>query len=306
MEQVLEIPSKGGKKALLGTIVHHVLELMAKGSKVGRNFGIITDHVKLLEICWARYIKENPNFELKPADKKFCLKSIEKVLNTSYDPRNLKVLHTEKQFKIPLTGGEFSYEYYDIVKSTVEKGTHEIRGTIDLITEVDKDTLEIVDWKTGSRKCWNSGELKEYEYLADKDIQLRMYDLACSMIFPQYKHRLLTIHFINDGGPFTVSFDDNDRKETLDRIKNVFKSVKWNQLPTRIKETKADEKWKCKSVCYFGKTTTQAGCSICDTIHSYMIGNGIDATISQIASIKNNKAVSSDKLTSNRRNNFDE
>jgi hypothetical protein len=41
-------------------------------------------------------------------------------------------------------------------------------------------------------------------------------------------------------------------------------------------------------------------------IHSYMIGNGIDATISQIASIKNNKAVSSDKLTSNRRNNFDE
>lgn len=306
MEQILEIPSKSGKKALLGTIVHHVLELMAKGSKIGRNFGVITDHVKLLDICWNRYIKENPTMTMKPADKKFCLQSIEKVLGTQYDPRSLKVLFTEKQFRIPLTTEGFKYEYYDIINGSVEKGNYEIRGTIDLITEVDKDTIEIIDWKTGSRKCWNSGEVKEYDYLQSKDIQLRMYDFACSMLFPQYKNRLLTIHFINDGGPFTVAFDNDQREETVNLIKNTFNSIKWNHLPTRIKESKADEKWKCKSVCHFGKTMTAAGCSICDTVHSYMIGNGIDNTIDQINKIKQIRSENKLKLTSNRRNTFDE
>lgn len=306
MEQILELPSKSGKKALLGTIVHHVLELMAKGSKVGRKFGLITDHIKLLDICWNRYVKENPTMELKPADKKFCLKTIEKVLNTSYDPRNLKVLFTEKQFRIPLTADGFKYEFYNLVNGSFERGNYEIRGTIDLITEVDSDTIEIIDWKTGSRKCWNSGEVKEYDYLQSKDIQLRMYDLATHMIFPQYKNRLLTIHFINDGGPFTVSFDDEQRKETLDIIKKSFDSIKWNQLPSRIKDTRADEKWKCKSVCHFGKTLTNAGCSVCDTIHSYMVGNGIDETLVQINKLKTAKAQNQTKLTSNRRNTFEE
>lgn len=305
MEQILEIQSKSGKKALLGTIVHHVLELMAKGSKVNRTFGIINDHVKLLDICWNRYVKENPSMPLKPADKKFCLQTIEKVLGTQYDPRKMKILFTEKQFRIPLIGNGFSYEYYDIVKGSVEKGNYEIRGTIDLITEVDKDTIEIVDWKTGSRKCWNSGEVKEYEYLQSKDIQLRMYDLACSMIFPQYRNRMLTMHFVNDGGPFTVSFDNEQRKETLDMIKTYFHTIKWNQLPARIKDTKASERWKCKSVCHFGKTKTEAGCSICDTVHSYMVGNGIDETIGQISKIKKTKEVEKSNLTSNRRNTFE-
>jgi len=306
MEQILELPSKSGKKALLGTIVHHVLELMAKGSKTNRDFGLIVDHNKLLDICWNRYIKENPDMVMKPADKKFCLKTIEKVLGTQYDPRKMKILFTEKQFKIPLLMDGFKYEYYDLVKGSIDKGNYEIRGTIDLITEVDKDTIEIVDWKTGSRKCWNSGEVKEYEYLQSKDIQLRMYDLACSMIFPQYKNIILTIHFINDGGPFTVSFDESQRKETIDIIKNSFNAIKWNQLPSRIKDTKASDRWKCKSVCHFGKTLTNAGCSICDTIHSYAVGNGIDKTVSQINALRAAKATEKAKLTSNRRNTFEE
>ena len=52
MEQILELPSKSGKKALLGTIVHHVLELMAKGSKTNRDFGLIVDGaVIIVEAC---------------------------------------------------------------------------------------------------------------------------------------------------------------------------------------------------------------------------------------------------------------
>jgi len=304
MEQVLEIPSKAGKKAFLGTIVHHVLELMAKGSMVKRNFGFITDHKKLLDICWNRYTKESPEFNLKDSDKKFCIKTIEKVLNTSYDPRRLNVIATEYQFKIPMKSKDFNFEYYDLTKGTVEKGQYEIRGTIDLITELDKDTLEIIDWKTGSRKCWNTGDLKEYEYLYSKDVQLKMYDLATSILFPQYKNRVLTIHYINDGGPFTVNFDDNDRASTEKMIKETFNSIKWNQMPSRIKETKASDRWKCKSTCYFGKTLTKSGASLCDTIHSYAIGNGIDDTLLKVSKMKKEKAFANEVKTSNRRNSF--
>ena len=306
MEQILELPSKSGKKALLGTIVHHVLELMAKGRKNGRTEGLVNDHKKLLEICWSRYERENSEIVLKAADKKFCLTTLEKVLGTRYDPRNLNVLFTEYQFKIPIPHQGFNFEYYDIIKGSVEKGQYEIRGTIDLVTEIDKDTLEIVDWKTGSRKCWNTGEVKEYDYLHSKDVQLRMYDLACSFMFPQYKTRLLTIHFVNDGGPFTVSFDDKDRQETIEMVRNCFNSIKWNQMPSRIKETKASDKWKCKSVCHFGKTKTADGCSICDTIHSYALGHGIDATVTEINKVKKAKEFEKSKLTNNRRNQFDE
>lgn len=305
MEQVLELPSKGGKKAMLGTIVHHVLELMAKGKKLGHSEGFIFDHIKLLDICWNRYCKENQEMALKGADKKFCLKSIEKVLDSHYDPRKLNVLHTEKQFRIPLESKDFSFEFYDILKGTVEKGCYEIRGTIDLITQVDKDTIEVIDWKTGSRKCWNTGEEKEFDYLQSKDIQLRMYDLACYFLFPEYKNRMLTINFINDGGPFTVTFDDESRKETLNIIKNMFKTISWNQLPSRLKETKASESWKCKSVCHFGKTMTSAGCSICDTVHSYVLGNGIDQTIVEMDRVKKKQEKQKEAKTSERRNVFE-
>jgi len=304
IEQILELPNKSGKKALLGTIVHHVLELMAKGKRLGHSEGFIFDYEKLLDICWKRYTIENPQFEFKNADKKFCLKSVRTVIESQYNPKNLNVLFTEKQFKIPLAGKDFEYNYYDIINGTVEKGNYEIRGTIDLITELDDNTIEIIDWKTGSRKCWNTGECKEYEYLKSKDIQLRVYDLACSIIFPQYKNRLLTIDFINDGGPFTVTFSDEDRNETVNIINNIFKSIKWNQLPSRIKDTDASNRWKCKSVCHFGKTMTNAGCSICDTIHSYAIGNGIDQTIVEIDKIKKQKAINAVSRTSDRRNTF--
>jgi hypothetical protein len=123
-------------------------------------------------------------------------------------------------------------------------------------------------------------------------------------MFPQYKNRLLTIHFINDGGPFTVAFSDEDRKETLSIIEKTFKNIKWNQLPTRLKESNASDRWKCKSVCHFGKTKTAAGCSICDTIHSYVVGNGIDQTILEIDKLKKSKQELKNK-TSDRRNVFE-
>jgi len=306
LESILQIPSGSGKKALLGTIVHHVLEIMAKANKLGHKDDLFTDHKKLFEICWDRYKKENAGkIDLnEKADKKFCILSIEKIINSSYNPTKLNVLHTEKQFRIPLTMPGFTFEYYDVLSKKTTSGNYEIRGTIDLITKVSDETLEIIDWKTGSRKSWETGELKDYDYFASNDIQLRMYDLATYMLFPQYKNRLLTIHFVNDGGPFTVCFDDAQRAETLEIIKKYFNTIKGNNLPSRIKEVEPSQSWKCKSTCHFGKTKTQNGCSICENVYNYNLAHGIDKTILTIDKIKSEKLEEKIASTSNRRNVF--
>ena len=306
IDSILQIPSGSGRKALLGTIVHHVLEIMARGKKLGHGEGIFTNHEALLNICWARYKKEHAGkIELNDkADKKFCLKSIEKVINSSYNPTKLNVLHTEKQFRIPLLMPGFTFEYYDILSKKTTSGNYEIRGTIDLITHVSDDTLEIIDWKTGSRKSWETGELKDYNYFASSDIQLRMYDLATYLLFPEYKTRLLTMHFVNDGGPFTVCFDDAERAKTLEIIKNNFNIIKGNQLPSRIKETEPAQAWKCKSTCHFGKTKSQNGSSICENIYNYMLANGIEKTLLTVDRIRSEKAEEKATSTSDRRNVF--
>ena len=52
-------------------------------------------------------------------------------------------------------------------------------GSIDKLIELDEETVVIVDYKT-SRMALSQGE-------ADTDIQMSMYDLAVSELFPQYK-----------------------------------------------------------------------------------------------------------------------
>jgi len=245
--------------------------------------------------------EEGHNYDIKNADLNFCKKTLNKVIEGPYNPLKLNVLDVEKRFQIPMKSEGFSFDYYDILNKSHKSGFYELRGTSDLVTEIDKDTLEIIDWKTGSRKDWNTGVLKDYEYLSEKDIQLRMYDLAMSLVYPQYKTRLLTIHFINDGGPFTVTFDDAKRKETLDIIKNKI-NIKENWLPTRLKETNPkDSRWKCKNVCFFGKTKTSSGSCYCDSIHSFMMHNGIEKTMEGVSKIREGNKESASK-TSDRRN----
>ncbi len=303
LEYVLNMPSKSGKKALLGTIVHHVLELMARASKNKRREDSFTDPENLLRICWDRYMKEEGhNYKITNADLTFCKKTIAKIVDSNYNPMKLNVLDVEKRFQIPISLEGFSYDYYDILTKVNRSGFYELRGTTDLITELDKDTLEIIDWKTGSRKDWNTGVIKDYDYLSSKDLQLRMYDLAMSLVYPSYKNRLMTIHYVNDGGPFTVSFSDAQRKETLDILKNKINSIESNWLPLRMKETNPkDARWKCKNVCHFGKTKTESGSCYCDSVHSFMIHNGIDKTMEKVSEIRKDKTEGSHK-TSDRRN----
>jgi hypothetical protein len=303
MEYNLGLKSKSGRKAVLGTIIHHVLELMARAKKLNKTSGKFLDPDFLLEICWQRYEKEEAdNIEFTKRDYNFCKRTINKVLGTKYDPKNLNVLATEKRFQIPMKMPGFTYSFFDLNKKENVSGNFELRGTADLVTEVDKDTLEIIDWKTGSRKCWNTGQVKDYGYLSSKDVQLRVYDLAMSIVYPEYKNRILTIHYINDGGPFSVVFDDQDRKETINLLKSKINNIENNWLPCRLKENKPSEsRWKCKNVCYFGKTKGSNGNCICDNMYYYMLNNGIDSLEKKVFDIKSEQSTQENK-TSDRRN----
>jgi hypothetical protein len=163
-----------------------------------------------------------------------------------FDPRNRNIFSSEGHFDIQIDKEWANYEY-DLPEGKI-KGKLGIKGTIDLIVRENKDTLEIIDLKTGKRKDWATGEEKTLAKLY-KDPQLRIYHYAISKMYPQYEHIIVTINFINDGGPFSVCFSKDDLAETEDMLRVKFETIK------RCKKPKLSKSWRCKKFCYFGKNT---------------------------------------------------
>ena len=54
---------------------------------------------------------------------------------------------------------------------------------------------------------------------------------------------------MNDGGPFTVHFQDSDIPETLEMIRAKFEVIKDTDIPELRRS------WKCSKLCSAGKTT---------------------------------------------------
>lgn len=255
LNYVCNIESKAGKKALLGTIVHHALEIIAKAKKT-KHYLLNDKYINpeyLLNICWDRYTKANPQFEYAKADKTFCLKQINTVLDSDFNPLKLNILETEAQFDFKIYRDKFKYYQLNPVSGMEETDYFHLRGTVDLLTERNHETLEVIDYKTGKRLDWASGDVKELEHFT-KDLQLRMYDIATSKMYPKYKFRLLTLFFTQDGGPFTVTFDAKDQHNTFEIFHKLFQQISQNKQPTRLIDDKSrkEEFWKCNYVCQFG------------------------------------------------------
>jgi hypothetical protein len=305
LQYIMNLRSASGKKATLGTIVHLVLEILANAKKTNHHLLIdrYTDYRYLLKIVVDRFKREEPSLEWTDADWDFCIEQIEAVLNSPFNPLKLNIIQTEKRFQIPIQLPGFDYEYYDLLTNERTRGWIELRGTIDLLFEENPETLHILDYKTGQRKCWTTGCVKDFDYLSSDDFQLRMYDLASTILYPQYRCILLTIFFTRDGGPFTVSFDSNDRKETYQLLKQHISSVKSNSLPSRIKEVKSSQRWKCKYTCSFGSRNDNEF-DMCDKIYNYMLNHGLDQTILDIEAKRaaNQSSITTGNAASNRRN----
>jgi hypothetical protein len=254
--------SPSNQKADKGTICHKVLEILAHIKLCDQNNQpIYTDDIagdidikkysidSITERVYKHYTGEFKHHEWNLKDYKDCHKWVYKALtdhNGIFDPRSRDILQPEQHFDIVIEKPWAHYKYE--TEHGILEGQLAIKGTIDLITKVNDSTIEMVDWKTGRRLDWATGEEKTLEKLY-KDPQLKIYHYAISKLYPEYDHVIASINFINDGGAFSVCFDKPDLEDTENIIRKKFEAIKNCKRPMLSKS------WKCSKLCHFGKTT---------------------------------------------------
>jgi hypothetical protein len=264
IEYVLGHRSPSNKKADKGTIVHKILEILAgiKLSEQDNNPVYVDDIIgnvdinnydldHIIEQIYLHYSSQFKHHEWEPKDLKDCRLWTHKAItdhNGTFDPRTRLIVQPEQHFDITIDKPWADYRYE--TKDGILEGKLAIKGTVDLITKVNDSTLEVIDWKTGRRLDWATGQEKTLDKL-HKDPQLKIYHYALSKLYPSYDHVIMSINFINDGGAFSICFDKSDLASTEDIIRKKFEEIK------RCKKPKLNKTWKCNKLCYFGKNTFQ-------------------------------------------------
>lgn len=289
-----------GKKAELGTIVHKVMETLAKLKKYQQDnpkkltLSIEDDALKSVSIKRNEFFKtttvENilsQSFDFYTSDSKHSFTKGDKNLCTElvwdtlkyndgqFDPRYRKIVAAEPHFDIPIEEEWAHYEYE--VNGEKIKGQLAIKGTIDLVTETEDGILEAIDWKTGKRLDWATGEEKTYGKLCS-DPQLLLYNYALSKLFPDYKQSIMSIFFIKDGGPFSMCFDESDKTRFLDMLKIRYLEIQKNNNPRPISQNR--DNWKCTKLCHYCKNNWPGTeTNMCIYIENSIKTNGMEQTI---------------------------
>lgn len=292
LDYVLGIPAPANKRAELGTIVHKVLECLALSKLAQQNgyksfadehFGRIKHDLdsddfvwKLLDKSFEHYTHpDNTIHGFTAGDYKECRDKIQIVLDTQYfDPRKRIIVAAEPHFDFAIEEDWARYEYPNGMK-----GHLHIKGTIDLVTEVDKSTWEVIDWKTGQRKDWGTGQVKDF-YKLCVDPQLRMYHLALHHMYPEIEQFVVSIFWIGNGGPFTLAYGPKDLIQTKEMLRNQFKKIQQTTRP-RLKSA-SGQHWFCQRVCHYGKNThpsCTSGDSICQFIKKQTIKYGMQHVV---------------------------
>jgi len=253
LNYILGLRSKAGKAALQGNIVHQALEWMGKLKKRNKTN---VDPMWLLDRAWDDWVDKTPHIAIRKtttridkitgeykeaADYKKCRIAMESVLNDKfYNPYCAEVLDTEKWFALEMPGKE-----WECVDENGKVKQFAIRGFIDLLHRIDEDTIEIVDWKTGSRTDLSTKEPID-EFFLTQEIQPRLYHLAIYLLYPQYKNIIITFYYTNDQGPITISFSQEDIAQTISVLYRFFTTIRKDTLIRRSRS------WKCK-MCSFNK-----------------------------------------------------
>ena len=269
IDYMLGWENKPGKAAIKGTTVHKVMEILAllKVAQQNNKPAIKTDFGKffvrfgcksrkqIADLTTKIYKQNTQDDRLKWVDRDLqdCIRWVDKILDGGFDPREKDIIEVEPFFEIEIMQPWAAYDY-DIEGEQV-KSFFSIKGTIDLVTKINNKTIEVIDYKTGKqgRKNWDTGKKMTVEEIKD-NIQPRMYNYACCFLYPWAEQIIVTMHYLNDGGPFTVYFDKKDFDTTEEILKHYFTEIKNTQIPER-KET-----WKCSKFCYFGRNSFEGTC----------------------------------------------
>ena len=297
---VLGHPTTSGKKAQMGTIVHKVMECLAACKKQIQDapssslMSITDDAIGTVTFTKSRLMSEefvddivdksfehytsNCTHSYTKKDKNDCRKWSWMALEYNkgqFDPRLRDIVATEPHFDIPIEEDWAEYEYQTPDGSTL-KGRLAVKGTIDLVTKVDDNIIEVVDWKTGRRLDWATGQEKTYEKF-EVDPQLLLYNYAISKLFPEYQQAIMTIFYIKDGGPFSLCFDHSDEEKFIGMLKKRFLQIQNTDMPKMLSAEQSH--WKCTKLCdYYKNNWEGTDKNICRHIHDKLKKDGIEKT----------------------------
>ena len=104
-----------------------------------------------------------------------------------------------------------------------------VRGFMDLVTEVDKETLEVRDYKTGNYTK-NTDD-------AFKDLQMRVYSMVAKDLFPDYDYVVMTLDYLRKG-PVSVIFNKDDDQKTRNFLREAYGKIEGACEPIRKKSFK--------------------------------------------------------------------
>ena len=262
LEYVLGWRGPSGLKADKGTIMHKILEILAVIKKAKQDgIKLVSDDIvgeidcssynldAIIKQVYDHYSTANSHHNWTQKDYKDCHAWVYKAIEFNggmFDPRNKLILCPEQHFDFPIEKDWAKYSF-DTPNGVID-GNLSLKGTIDLITLANDKTIEIIDWKSGKRLDWATGEEKTIEKL-EKDPQLKIYHYAISKLYPHIEHIIFSIYFVNDGGPFSICFDKKDLQSTEDMLRQKFNTIK------NVKKPKLNRCWMCSKLCHFGKTT---------------------------------------------------
>jgi len=255
---VLGFPNPSGKKAVMGTIYHKVMEVAAQFKKaqqeglkefVDEHLGPYpVDYYSPHDVCeqaieYYRSTSAKPITHLDVRDiHRWIDKTIEYDEGSCY-PLNRDIFAIELEFDIPIEK-DWAYYEFDYAGEKLT-GQLALKGTCDLIVR-HGESLEIFDYKTGQRKDFATGKEKDYDYLLE-DFQLNFYHYAMSKKFPEIEDIFCSIYFVNNGGLFTVPFGREKLPSTEERIRKKFEDIKACSNPKTL--SKGNEHFICKYCC---------------------------------------------------------
>lgn len=287
LEYTLGHRNKTNKSAEAGNVIHKCMECLAlakKGHQEGNDIVDVDeigkidfnniDYDFIYDKSYHLYVDKSEN-SYTEKDYKTYRKWFDKALtdyNGRYNPLNITIYDAEKSFDIPIM------QDWAVYKQTIGPNTYEgrfsIKGNIDLIAEYSPTVLELTDYKTGQRKNWNSDadEKKGFFDFMD-DPQLKMYYYALCKTYPKHDI-LISIYYINDGGPFTMPFDRSMLPEIEEMLRERFEEIKKNTNPKPLSQLRTH--FKCKNMCRFSQDSFQDGKCTCEFIKGQIKEKGID------------------------------
>jgi hypothetical protein len=276
----LGLEDLSGIAAHKGNAVHKALELGARcqaarqrleptfsEEETGITWETATfDYDKAMDVGYEHYRAGATHLKWSEKDRDECRKWMWQALNWMgglYNPLNRRVVQPEQFFELDLP--------FDWAQTAA--GPLKMMGTIDLLLEAEHepDALELVDWKTGRRWDWATGEEKTYQKLLN-DHQLLMYYYAVRRLYPD-KKLYVTIVWVKDGGPYTIPFAPKDVNRTEQILRETYEQINSTPLPDRALDS------KCR-FCHFAKAKHQeSGKTVCDHVYGEVVNLGLSKVV---------------------------